>query len=321
MRGSGTPIWDDIATAVDLVALSPQRPARLPERPDVLVVGGGVIGLAIAAFCTRAGMDVLLVEREDRLAMGASGRAAGGLSPDAHPELGPRWLEVARHSFDLHRELDAEWDYGLRPTDIHVGDELVIRDQAHVDPLRFCASLARRAGTIVTGTSHEALTSVTAGHIVFATGAAPEQTMIAAQSWVKGHLLATEPTRPCVDGFLAPIGVDVLVLQLPSGHVVAGGTKEPDVTDAGVDDEVIDQIATVMTEMAPDTAGLAVTNRWTCFRPLIADALPVVARIRDNVWCAAGLYSTGVLMAPVIGEVIANAIAGSPDRLPTFGDE
>ena len=114
MRGSGRPVWDDIASDDDLTALAPARPARVPERPDVLVVGGGVVGLAIAAFCTREGLDVLLVEREERLAMCASGRAAGSLSPDAHPELGPRWRTLARKSLLLHRELDAAWDYGLR---------------------------------------------------------------------------------------------------------------------------------------------------------------------------------------------------------------
>ncbi len=319
MRGTGRPIWDDIASADDLAALSPPAPDALPQRPDVLVVGGGVVGLAIAAFCTRAGLDVLLVEQQERLAMCASGRAAGGLSPDAHPELGRSWREAARRSLELHRELDAEWTYGLRPVDIHVGDDLVIENQAHVDPLRVCAALARNAGVCVTRTSFDELTSVDAKHVVFAVGSAPSEAQIPAQSWVKGHLLATKPAPPCVDGLLAPIGVDVLVLQLPTGHIVAGGTREPGIDDGTVDDSVIDHIASTMVEMIPDASGLEIANGWTCFRPLISDALPVVRRVRENVWCAAGLYSTGVLMAPVIGDALARAIVQGAE-LPVFTD-
>jgi glycine/D-amino acid oxidase-like deaminating enzyme len=313
MRGSGRPIWDDIARAEDLAALAPPRPKALPSRVDVLVVGGGVVGLAVAAFCTRAGMDVLLVEREERLASCASGRAAGGLSPDAHPELGQRWRELARRSLALHRELDAQWECGLRTVDIRVGGNLVIGGQAHVDPLRFAAALARRTRTISVGTSYEESTSVKANHVVFATGAAPEDAGITAQSWVKGHLLATEPAPQCVDGFLAPVGVDVLVLQLPTGHILAGGTKEPGIDSAHVDDAVIARIAEAMGGMVPEAANLAITNRWTCFRPLWSDGLPMVRRLSENAWFAAGLYSTGVLMAPMIGQTMAQAISDGLD--------
>jgi glycine/D-amino acid oxidase-like deaminating enzyme len=316
MRGAGRPIWDDIASAEDLAALSP--PAReLPSRVDVLVVGGGVIGLAIAAFCTGAGLDVLLVEQHERLARGPSGRAAGGLSPDAHPELGPRWRDVARRSLDLHRELDERFDTGVRPIDIHVSSDVVIAGQAHVDPLRMCAALARYAGTFATSTTYDDARSVVAKDVVFATGTAPDEVAIGSQSWVKGHLVATEPTRPCVDGFLAPIGNDVLVLQLPTGHVIAGGTKEPGIIESAVDDAVAERIASAMTVIAPETGGLAITHRWTCFRPLAPDSLPVVRRVRENVWCAAGLYSTGILMAPVIGDALARAIVQGAD-LPEF---
>src|SRR4029450_1638049 len=40
----------------DRAALDPGIPDDLDRRPDVLVVGGGVIGLATAVFCRRAGV-------------------------------------------------------------------------------------------------------------------------------------------------------------------------------------------------------------------------------------------------------------------------
>jgi glycine oxidase len=60
------------------------RPSTTPA-PDVIVIGGGVIGASIAYACTAAGMRVCLIERNE-IASGASGAAAGMLAPqvEAH---------------------------------------------------------------------------------------------------------------------------------------------------------------------------------------------------------------------------------------------
>ena len=57
-------------------------------RPDVVVVGGGVIGVACALELSRAGFRVLLLERAE-LASAASGRNHGLLVAPAEPLLGP----------------------------------------------------------------------------------------------------------------------------------------------------------------------------------------------------------------------------------------
>lgn len=48
-----------------------------PERADVVVIGGGVIGTSIAFHLAEAGVDVCLLERGE-LASGSTSRAAGG---------------------------------------------------------------------------------------------------------------------------------------------------------------------------------------------------------------------------------------------------
>ncbi len=53
-------------------------PGRLPERADVLVVGGGITGVSLLHHLAKRGMDGVLVERH-HLAAGASGRNAGFL--------------------------------------------------------------------------------------------------------------------------------------------------------------------------------------------------------------------------------------------------
>jgi len=51
------------------------------RRPDVLVIGGGVIGCAIARELTQYRLDVMLVEKEHDVALHASGRNDGMIHP------------------------------------------------------------------------------------------------------------------------------------------------------------------------------------------------------------------------------------------------
>jgi glycine/D-amino acid oxidase-like deaminating enzyme len=109
-------IWDK----TDLPALRPGIPDRLDHSPDVLIVGGGVAGLAIAAACRQAGLGrVVVLEQEDRLASQASGGNAGAIAPDMHLLTDrPEFVAFGRASRDLYRRWDAEWDgaLGLWPT-------------------------------------------------------------------------------------------------------------------------------------------------------------------------------------------------------------
>jgi D-hydroxyproline dehydrogenase subunit beta len=69
---------------------------------DVVVVGGGIIGTAAAAFLAGDGATVLLVEREG-LASGASGANAGLVQHPFDPVLAPLYVDTIA----LYRELSS----------------------------------------------------------------------------------------------------------------------------------------------------------------------------------------------------------------------
>jgi glycine oxidase len=194
-------VWASTVDPADRAALDPGVPADLDRHPDVLVVGGGVIGLATAVFCRRAGISRVLVIEAARLAAAASGGAGGALAPGLHQLSDPpAFVALARASLALYRQLDQDWDRALGleqmaglqllpegppPGGPWPGVELLDRDQvaelvpelvpmpagllahgqARVHPLRLAAALARRAGSVATGVAMTDL-EVDGGRIV-----------------------------------------------------------------------------------------------------------------------------------------------------------
>ena len=79
-----------------------------PRRADVVIVGAGASGLALAFELVRRGVETVLVDRggpADR-ATSALGAAAGLLNPQAHPGVDP---EPVRDLALLSRDLYPEW--------------------------------------------------------------------------------------------------------------------------------------------------------------------------------------------------------------------
>ena len=187
---ASTPVWLNQLDERERAALRPGVPAALDRRPDVLVVGGGVQGLAAATACRELGLGrVLLIER-DHLAAGPSGSAAGALCPDSHLDVeGPAFVEFARASLARCEALAAEAGPELRlrwldwllvgpagprlaelPGIQRLGADdvrrlvpalaietpglLLPRGQAHLNPQRLAVALAARGGTVATGVEY-----------------------------------------------------------------------------------------------------------------------------------------------------------------------
>ena len=59
-----------------ITPLPQPAPALEPAQADVIIIGGGIVGTAVACWLSQAGRDVVLFERRG-LASGASGRNGG----------------------------------------------------------------------------------------------------------------------------------------------------------------------------------------------------------------------------------------------------
>ncbi len=81
----------------------------MAERDEVLIAGGGVIGLACAWRAAQRGLSVRVLERSDALAAGATGVAAGMLAPVGEASWGEEsLLELGLHSMRLWDDFAAE---------------------------------------------------------------------------------------------------------------------------------------------------------------------------------------------------------------------
>jgi glycine/D-amino acid oxidase-like deaminating enzyme len=185
-----TAVWRDRLNARDRAQLGRGAGVIEEQHPDVLVVGGGIAGVATAAACHAEGLGSVLLIEAGRLGSGATGGAAGLLTPEIHEWSDPEpFVELARTSLELWGELEQTWPDGVglieldwiglapdpdgfaphqRPAvewlDHDQVAELVpglarpmagalIRRQARVNPLRSLARLAAVLPAVATGTA------------------------------------------------------------------------------------------------------------------------------------------------------------------------
>jgi gamma-glutamylputrescine oxidase len=97
-RPAGVPVWG--------IAEPLPPPAALPRRAEVVIVGGGITGVALLGLLRGRDIDAVLLER-DHLAAGASGRNAGFLLAGVAENYA---RAVSRHGRDVAA---AVWEFTI----------------------------------------------------------------------------------------------------------------------------------------------------------------------------------------------------------------
>jgi glycine oxidase len=248
-------IWRDQLTADERAVLGRADGGVAGARPDVLVVGGGIVGVTTAFACADAGVGTVLLIETGRLGAGATGGATGLLIPEPHQWSDPEpfvdleraslqrwrdlqgslpggvglveldWLGLAPHDggFARHQPRDVEW---LNPGQVaHLVPGLarpmegaLIRRQARVNPLRAVARLAARLPAVATGVAATSV-DIRGGQVV---GVGTSSGHIS-----PGAVVFATGRPPVLDG---------LPLHIPSdrvkGHLLV--TERTDVTLPGI---------------------------------------------------------------------------------------
>ncbi len=357
---------------------------HMQETADIVVVGGGVIGLSVArALALRGVKNVCLIERSE-IGTEASFAAAGMLAPQAEADCADEFFNLARQSRDLYpgfsaalldetgidieldqtgtlylaltdhdeeeiqkrfqwqsnaglpiekltnheaRELEPAINEDVRaalrfPLDIQVENRRLLRalvaaNQALGVPLITAETVdaVRTVSGVIDGVESSG-GFIGCGAVVIAGGAW--------SSTIRGlPSLEIEPVRGQMVCLAAGERVCRHVIYSPRGYIVprtdgrllAGSTSE----QAGFERQVtaggLYKILSRALEISPRIANLAITDTWAGLRPRAADSLPVLGPDPeiDGLFYATGHYRNGILLAPITGELIADAIMGNFD--------
>lgn len=100
------------------------------QKPDVLIVGGGIVGCAVARELSRLKLDVLLVEKSNDVACGASSRNDGCIHPGIDLHKGQQKLKYVLVGPDAH-EVPSREDYSTSIKDI----DNIIKKQKLAQPM------------------------------------------------------------------------------------------------------------------------------------------------------------------------------------------
>jgi glycine oxidase len=130
---------------------------------------------------------------------------------------------------------------------------------------------------------------------------------------VRGQLVAFDLAPPLLRHVIAsPRGY---LVPRADGRLVAGSTSERAGFDKSVTAGGMRSVLDIALEIAPVLADHRVADSWAGLRPATPDRLPFLGRgALPGLWHACGLFRNGVLLGPLVGELIADLVTG--DTVP-----
>lgn len=361
---------------------------RVNSSPDFAIIGGGVIGCAIAYTLAQRGVGRIVVLERGELGAEASSAAAGVLAvassraprgplfdlkrasaalfPNLVAELGEasdidveyrtaglldlaftsRDAEALDHLVGRRREqgfrvelLDGD-DVRARYPEVNpavrrgawFADDQAINNSRLVEALHAAASargVEFRSASEVTRieTAQQRVTALdaggqrlTPGHVVLAAGAWAAQVGALLRVRVpvridRGEMVAVRPRTPLPltlswrDGYLVPRN---------NGEVLIGSTSARDVTDKIVTARAASALLGRAVRMVPSLAEAPLLRSWAGMRPLCTLRRPIIGPLLgfSNVTLACGHHRSGILLAPITGQLIAELLTEQATSVP-----
>ncbi|MDA0182873.1 FAD-binding oxidoreductase [Solirubrobacter phytolaccae] len=309
---------------------------------DFAVVGGGIVGCALAAFLAEGGARVVVHERE-AIAAGASGRNSGVVQDPLDPALTGLYEESLAHYRALEGFTFPADPVGLllvseQPFE-HPGAEL-IEDPHRLEPALAHGLFARRIDTgrpvPPAAAAHawaDRAKAAGARFVIGEPGPTDGPRVIAAGPWT-GELLPLPitPVWGVVVEFELPdapthvleeAGIDALTSDaVPEtlfsavtarGISAIGSTFEP---ERPAPEAKAPSIVAHATRFLPGLDRHPMRGLRACARPGSADGRPMLGRIGEEVYVASGHGAWGITLGPASARLVADLMLGRPAEIP-----
>ena len=185
--------------------------APLPESASVVIIGGGVIGCSAAFHLAEAGVDVLLLER-DQLGSGSTSRAAGGIRAQFSDPLN---IQIAQRSLAAFREFSRRpgWEIDLK----QVGYLFVLSRDADVAAFEDHVALQNEYGVpsrMLSAERTRELCPLLAGDDIVAGAFSPDDGHVTPEAVVQGYAFAARAL-----GAQLRVGCEATGVRVAGGEV------------------------------------------------------------------------------------------------------
>ena len=256
------------------------------------------------------------------------------LAGDAFRRVGSIQLAVDEEVEEVRAEFEAMSEDGIAvdwvdklapPLDALYSGAILHPTDASLHPARWVRRLAAYAvaagAEIVEESLVASLDEIDAEQVVIATDGYTQglsEQLDAAVQPVRGQVIATEPLPRMLYPRLhyARHSFDYWQ-QTPEGRLVLGGRRDKHLEVELTNEETVtDAIQDELTEFAAELvgAGARIEHCWAGIFGSTVDQLPLVGRVRghEGLWVSAGYSGRGNVMGLACGELVAQAILGSP---------
>jgi glycine oxidase len=299
---------------------------------DVLIAGGGIIGLSLALELYTRGAQVTVVERDT--AMSHASTAAAGMLAAEDPYNPPEIALLAKFSTQIYPALLA-WIESLSGINVpfHTGTTVqylssgarILLEEHSLDPRQLAAALlaAVRAtsidlrehtGDLEVADTPDGIfvrdsigTEFSAPQLVHCNGAWFRGRN--AISPRKGQMLRVQLSSPLTEVHRAEhIYIVPRTLGPNAGTALIGATIE----DAGFDTTThptdLANLRARAAELLPALAEAPQLEAWAGLRPYTPDGLPILGALSPREFAATGHFRNGILLAPATARVMADLL-------------